>query len=290
MAEYENLPDFDSLPASRTCPKVVKDALDEARDGVSISLNWDMAAAHGFDDEITFNPQSASQWDSLVHVAHQPTGLSYNGCKPTKQALLDGDDACLPSLNHWHARGGLVARGVLLDYRAYAHTKGIAYDCFSNHGISVQDLEAVAAFQGTTFKQGDVVIIRTGFTEDLGAADADEQVRMMNTHQAVGVKGNRESAKWFWNHHFAAVAGDTIAFEVMPPLLEDEGDKPGETRDLVLHQYFLSLFGLPIGELWDLKALAEHCQKIGRYSFLLTSAPLNLPASVGSPPNALAIF
>lgn len=58
----------------------------------------------------------------------------------------------------------------------------------------------------------------------------------------------------------------------------------------VLHQYFLSLFGLPIGELWDLKALGEHCKKVGRYEFLLTSVPLNVPGGVGSPPNALAIF
>jgi hypothetical protein len=50
------------------------------------------------------------------------------------------------------------------------------------------------------------------------------------------------------------------------------------------------MFGMSIGELWDLKALSEHCKKTGRYSFLLTSCPLNIPGLVGSPPNALAIF
>jgi hypothetical protein len=50
------------------------------------------------------------------------------------------------------------------------------------------------------------------------------------------------------------------------------------------------MFGMSIGELWDLKALSAHCKKTGRYSFLLTSAPLNIPGLVGSPPNALAIF
>ena len=58
----------------------------------------------------------------------------------------------------------------------------------------------------------------------------------------------------------------------------------------VLHQYFLSLFGLNIGELWDLKALSAKCKELGRYSFLLTSVPLNVPGGVGSPPNALAVF
>jgi hypothetical protein len=45
-----------------------------------------------------------------------------------------------------------------------------------------------------------------------------------------------------------------------------------------------------IGELWDLKALGEHCAKTKRYEFMLTSTPLNLPGLVGSPPNAVAIF
>ena len=47
---------------------------------------------------------------------------------------------------------------------------------------------------------------------------------------------------------------------------------------------------MPIGELWDLKALSEYTKKTGRYSFLLTSAPLNHPGLVASPPNAIALF
>jgi len=58
----------------------------------------------------------------------------------------------------------------------------------------------------------------------------------------------------------------------------------------VLHQYFLSLFGLNIGELWDLKGLSVQAAKSKKYSFLLTSVPLNVPGGIGSPPNALAIF
>lgn len=62
------------------------------------------------------------------------------------------------------------------------------------------------------------------------------------------------------------------------------------TTFIVLHQYFLSLFGTHIGELWDLKALSKKCAELKRYSFLLTSIPLNVPGGIGSPPNALAIF
>ncbi|EXJ96260.1 hypothetical protein A1O1_01386 [Capronia coronata CBS 617.96] len=344
MADYSNIPDFDSLPPVKDMPqgcawgvfdkdgkkdhlgclnlltpKVVQSAFKEARDGISISLNWPIGAINkpgfarkglehkvisfqegpfglwGFDDELEFNTQCSSQWDSLVHFAHQPTGLSYNGVQPTREALVQSFgqvdvDKALPTLNHWHDRGGLVGRGVLLDYRAYAEAKGIAYDCFDSHAITVQTLEDVARHQGTEFKFGDILIVRTGFTEDLGGASAEDQERMLGTHKAVGLKGNKETARWIWNHHFAAVAGDAIAFEVLPPVIEEEGDRTGTIAELVLHQYFLSLFGLNIGELWDLKALSAHCKNVGRYEFLLTSVPLNVPGGIGSPPNALAIF
>lgn len=58
----------------------------------------------------------------------------------------------------------------------------------------------------------------------------------------------------------------------------------------VLHSYLVSMMGMPIGELWDLKALSEYCAMVKKYSFLLTSIPLNVPGSIASPPNAIAIF
>lgn len=45
-----------------------------------------------------------------------------------------------------------------------------------------------------------------------------------------------------------------------------------------------------IGELFDLEALACTCQELQRWSFFVTSAPLNMPGGVSSPPNAMAIF
>lgn len=52
----------------------------------------------------------------------------------------------------------------------------------------------------------------------------------------------------------------------------------------------LGLFGMPIGELWDLRALAAHCHKVKRYSFMMTSVPLHHPCLIASPPNAVAIL
>jgi len=99
----------------------------------------------------------------------------------------------------------------------------------------------------------------------------------------VGVDANEEVARWIWEN-FAAVAGDQPAFECAPfqvgPALPTAS----------LHEILLSGWGCPIGELFDLEALAEHCEKVQRWSFFVTSEPCNVPGGVASPPNMLAIF
>ncbi|KAK2756399.1 hypothetical protein FQN54_005291 [Arachnomyces sp. PD_36] len=298
---------------NKLTPSIAASAATEVRDGISVSLDWPLdalkingsfrrAVEHkhvnlkekvgmiGLDDELEFNTQGSSQWDGLIHFAHQPTGLFYNGFKPTPESLAasstseTGED--WPCMSTWKKRGGLVGRGVLLDYRAYAETKGIEFSPFTGQGITIEELEAVAKFQGTEFKEGDILLVRTGFTEDLEGKSADEQMAKLGAGAMSGVLGHVDTARWVWNHHFSAVASDNIAFEHLPARGADW--KPDENA--VLHTYFLSLFGLNIGELWDLKELSRVCREKNRYSFLLTSAPLNISSLVGSPPNALAIF
>lgn len=36
-----------------------------------------------------------------------------------------------------------------------------------------------------------------------------------------GLHGIPETAKWVWNKHFSAVAGDSQSFEAYPPLMPD---------------------------------------------------------------------
>jgi len=58
----------------------------------------------------------------------------------------------------------------------------------------------------------------------------------------------------------------------------------------VLHNFLLAFWGTPIGELWDLEALAKMCEKNQRWSFFVASAPLNLEGGIASPSNAIAIM
>jgi hypothetical protein len=81
-------------------------------------------------------------------------------------------------------------------------------------------------------------------------------------------------------NYFAAAAADNPNFEAWPPPSNEES----------LYASMLPLWGMPIGELWDLEALDGKCKEMKRWKFLLSSALENVPRGVGSPLNALATF
>lgn len=184
--------------------------------------------------------QKTSQWDSLVHWQDPKTKLAYNGINVNKDALSTSTTAenQMPTLDHWHEAGGLVARGVLIDVKAWYEENAAAegktgedavFQPFDGHRITVADIEAIAKRQKVEFRHGDVLVIRTGMTETLDAPTAADFEKMAKV-QISGVAGTKETAKWLWNQHFSAVAGDTWAFEALPPL--DEKGEPAGLEDL----------------------------------------------------------
>lgn len=199
--------------------------------------------SHGWDDELAFNTQFSSQWDSLVHMQHQPSGLSYNGFQVTQEDLTSAPTTAenhLPTLDHWHSRGGLVGRGVLLDFKAYMDSLSGSgsgsgspgspeqeqeqeqepYHCFDGHRITVEEMEAVARHQGVEFRHGDILIVRTGVTEILEDPQPADLAKLQRVRLS-GLHGTEETARWVWNRHFSAVAGDSQSFEAFPPLKPD---------------------------------------------------------------------
>ncbi len=95
----------------------------------------------------------------------------------------------------------------------------------------------------------------------------------------IGLANNETTVRWLYDHHFAAVAGDTMGFEAWP-----------FPADCCLHEWLLVNWGTPIGELWDLEVLGGMCRAHKRWSFFMTSAPLRVVGGIASPPNAIAIF
>ncbi|OJJ88813.1 uncharacterized protein ASPGLDRAFT_31921 [Aspergillus glaucus CBS 516.65] len=125
-----------------------------------------------------------------------------------------------------------------------------------------------------------VLFLRTGYAAGYKGLDAEERERVSGVREWCGLGQSRETTEWLWQRQFAAVASDSPGFEVRPPT----------EKEWHLHPILLAGWGTPLGELFDLDALAELCAKNGRWSFFFTSAPLNYTGAVASPPNATAIM
>lgn len=234
------------------------------------------------------NTQASSQWDGFRHYADPKTGYFYNGV--LSHEILGDEDEELEAtrklgIDAW-AKHGIVGRGVLLDIFRWANATGKSYDPFSRHEITVEDLQACAKHQGVSFQTGDILLVRTGWLHHYLSLSAGSQIdRSERSNGAsedhyAGLAASSSMKDFLHDNYLAAAASDNANFEVWPP------ESAGES----LHASMLPLWGMPIGELWDLEGLSEKCVAEKRWTFLLTSSPGNIPGGVGSPPNALAVF
>ena len=316
--EAIELPDFDRLPAragdpprsawglwgdddefgtlNLLTPERVVRAARLVRTGRTFALNWDLELPNpplfgrevlrhtikgketlGRDDVYdNFNTQSSSQWDGLTHVGNKAHRSFYNG---VTTEMAHGGPGTRNGIQAW-ARRGIAGRGVLIDYRRWADAQGISYSPGERHEIQVADLQAAAEAQGVCIEPGDILLVRSGWIAWYLDLDADARAAVAGeSATAAGVPQGEETLRYLWNNHFAAVASDTIAFEVFP--VDPEWG--------FMHETILALWGMPIGEMFNLEALAEDCAQDGIYEFFFTSAPLNKLGGVASPPNAIAI-
>jgi kynurenine formamidase len=94
----------------------------------------------------------------------------------------------------------------------------------------------VAASQKITFRPGDILFIRTGWTrayERLSATEC-QQLADYKAPPVIGVESSEEMLQWIWENSFAAVAGDMPSFEAYPP----------QSTDFFLHEWLLAGWGV----------------------------------------------
>jgi kynurenine formamidase len=243
-----------------------------------------LPSGRGHDETLSdWNPQSSSQWDGFRHIRSPVHGF-YNGIADEEHGV-----------QHW-ARRGITTRGVLADVAGWRAPRGRPVDPSAADVIEPDDLSACLEDAQVAVEPGDVLLVRTGWLSWYRTLDATARREVAAALVTCGLRPGRATARWLWDHRVAAVAADNPGLEVLPPpraLSADErrrlGDDPAAYDELTLHGALLPMLGMPIGELWDLDALAGACAAGGRYTFLLTSAPIHLPRGVGSPPNALAV-
>ncbi|KAE8383908.1 hypothetical protein BDV26DRAFT_299346 [Aspergillus bertholletiae] len=228
------------------------------------------------DDVITFNTQGSSQWDSFRHFAYQGHAQFYNG---VTQDDIHGDSCSTAgACSSWE--GGIAGRGVLVDYYSWALKNEVNYNAVGTHACQLDQIKQILSEQNTSLQPGDILFLRTGYVAEYSKLDGAGREAVSKNANFPGLHQSRETTEWLWEHQFAAVAADSPAFECAPPA----------DADWMLHPILLSGWGTPIGELFDLEQLAGICKRLNRWSFFLTSSPLNYTGSVATPPNAMAIF
>lgn len=237
-----------------------------------------IAGAIHHDDVLdNFYPQASSQWDTLVHVGNSQHGF-YNDIKGSE---VTGKAGSKGGIDHW-ARRGIAGRAVLLDIGRYLEAKGDSIDFTTDRRFSVEELEACRKAQGVEFEPGDVFLLRTGWTEWYSGLDQPQRNALANmaTFRAPGIASGETMARYLWDLHIVAAASDLPSLEAWPPRRDFGG---------FLHEWLIGLFGMAIGELWDLASLAADCAGDRRYACFLVSAPINKLGGIGSPPNAIAL-
>ena len=168
-------------------------------------------------------------------------------------------------------KGGIVGRGVLLDFAAWADRNGVVVDPMSSVGITVNQLKQVAAEQGVEFLPGDILFIRSGFIRayEKLPADREREISERPEPNFIGIEATEETVRWLWEQAFAAIAGDQPAMEQCPLGIKSNGK-------YMIHEWCLAGWGMPLGEMFYLEELAKICQQKNRYSFFLSSMPMNV--------------
>jgi kynurenine formamidase len=198
--------------------------------------------------------------DALAHV-------SYKG------ELHGGVDAAKAQ-----AGGRFSSHGV--DTLEPALRRGVLFDVARAEGVDVlpggfqvgpEQLERAAAAAGFGVEDGDVALVRTGWSANF----ADPIAFVGHESGVPGV--TEDGARWLADQGIAMTGSDTTAYEWIPP---GEGHKL-----LPAHRLLLVERGIPIIEMLALDDLAA----LAPDEFLFILIPLKIVGATGSPVRPLAL-
>lgn len=223
---------------------------------VGVGPQWNSdnysVAYHGF---------AHSHLDALCHYVHN--GRLYNGFSADEVTKLGAQ-----VLDVRNMKEGIFTRGVLIDA---TKIKGIKY-LEPGTPLYPEDLDAWEKMSGTKIKSGDAVLLYTGRW-----MRRDERGPWNN-----GAAGFHASCAPWFKERDIAVMGSDGGSDVSPSQVEGVGSP--------IHMMMLYVMGVPILDNLELERLAKQCDELGRYEFLLTTAPIPVEGGTGSPLNPIATF
>lgn len=203
--------------------------------------------------------QVGTQLDGLGHVGIGD--LYYNGNDRRQFAQRTG----LKRLGIEHA-GAFVTRGVLVDVAAYKGVQRLP----AGYAVSAADLQGALQRQGQTLREGDTLLMRTGWAQ-LWTADPA-------TYLGNAPGWSAEACEWIVQQKPAVTGCDTYGCDVVP--------NPADAQVLwPCHQIMGTKAGIYNVENLDLERLAGD----RAHEFLFIMTPLPLVGASGSPVAPIAI-
>lgn len=160
----------------------------------------------------------------------------------------------------------IIARGVLIDVATSQGVKVLP----PSYAVTVDDLKAALARQGTDLQPGDVVLIRTG---QMTLWPDRQKFRLMDQSGL-----SLEAARWLVEERDAMLVGaDNFGIEAFPSTDPD--------NFVPVHSYLLAERGVSMLELVWLEDLAADAV----YEFLFIASPLKMRGATASPLRPIAI-
>jgi kynurenine formamidase len=210
-------------------------------------------------ETITLGGHVGTHIDALNHFSC--AGKMFGGAEPRQSAGSGVSPHSVDTINP------LLRRGVLFDVAAHAGVDALAAD----FTVTPDLLDRIAAKDGIEVREGDVVLLRTGWARYW--EDPGQFVTGGSGTQVTGPGPQRAAAEWLSGRRVFAAGSDTIAFEQMPsPAME-------------VHVHLLVESGIHIIECLNLEELS----RAGVREFLFIAAPLKIRGGTGSPVRPMAV-
>jgi kynurenine formamidase len=245
--------------------------------GRDLSTNQSKVDPRPFQQTIMYNGNGAAIGDTFAVTPHGMTVTHMDALchfslddklynNRTRAGTVSANGAAWGSV--YAMRDGIFTRGVLLDVAAARDVPW--YE--SHEYVTVADFEAAEKRQKLKVGTGDAVFVRTGMER------MEQELGVQDVYPRAGL--HAECVEWMHDREAALYGGDCI--EKLP--------YPSERFTSALHMIALASMGMPILDWPALTVLAETCNRLGRWDYLLSTAPWRAPGGTSSPLNPLCTF
>jgi kynurenine formamidase len=221
---------------------------------------------------------AAGEYIGMAYHGHTISHLDALAHQFFDRRMYNGFAAELVTSRHGATRNavtaaaqGIVTRGVLLDVAALHGTPWLA----DKTPIRVADLEGAEKLQGVRVGEGDVLLVRNGYSK--------RRLEQGSTEPFVTGRAGIHAECLPWLHERSiAVLGTDSATDLLPSGYEE--------LEAPVHVVGMVAMGLWIMDNLDLEDLSLTSAKLGRWEFMFTAGPLRFRGATGSPINPLAVF